>query len=198
MNANILVEALLPGLLTLLNPKLGEKVSRRHCERCHPCFCSLVLSHASQLWEKHTTYKQLVKGVYGIWTSSQDGGVGRHTVPPCTTKRKTTTNLKTKNNQNCQKIELYGNPTTKDLKEKHSSRLVGGAETGGQAERTQGKVAAGGPGQARLQLASKAVVGRPGEAVGCRPGRPTFACRKTGRNNWGDRQTWQPRIPVGK
>ena len=31
-------------------------------------------------------------------TSGQDGGIGRHTVPPGTTKRKTTTNLKTKNN----------------------------------------------------------------------------------------------------
>ena len=29
-------------------------------------------------------------------TSSQDGGIGRHTVPPRTTKRRTTTNLKTK------------------------------------------------------------------------------------------------------
>ena len=32
-----------------------------------------------------------------ILTSSQDGGVGRHTVPPHTTKR-TATNLKTKKN----------------------------------------------------------------------------------------------------
>ena len=31
------------------------------------------------------------------YTSGQDGDVGRHTVPPCTTKRRTTTNLKTKN-----------------------------------------------------------------------------------------------------
>ena len=30
--------------------------------------------------------------------SGQDGGIGRHTVPPCTTKR-TTANLKTKNNR---------------------------------------------------------------------------------------------------
>ena len=37
------------------------------------------------------------------FSSGQDGGVGRHTVPPCTTKRRTTTNLKIKNNQNCQK-----------------------------------------------------------------------------------------------
>ena len=47
-----------------------------------------------------------------------------------TTKRRTTTNLKTKNNQNCQKVELYGSPTLKELKKKHSSRPVGGAETG--------------------------------------------------------------------
>ena len=37
---------------------------------------------------------------------------------PCKTKRRTTTNLKTKNNQNCQKIELYGRLTTKELKKK--------------------------------------------------------------------------------
>ena len=58
-------------------------------------------------------------------------GIGRYTVPPRTTKR-TTTNLKTKNNQNCQKTEQYVSPTTKELKKKHSSRLVGGAETGSQ------------------------------------------------------------------
>ena len=43
--------------------------------------------------------------------SSQDGGIGRYTVPPRTTKI-STTNLKTKTNQKCQKIELYG---TKEL-----------------------------------------------------------------------------------
>ena len=52
-------------------------------------------------------------------------------MPPHTTER-TTTNLKTKNNQNCQKIELYGSPTTKELKKKHSSRPGGGVETGSQ------------------------------------------------------------------
>ena len=45
--------------------------------------------------------------------------------------KRITTNLKTKNNHNCQKIKLYGNPTTKELK-KHSSRLVEEKETGGQ------------------------------------------------------------------
>ena len=60
---------------------------------------------------------------------SQDGGIGRHTLSPHKTKR-TTTNLKTKNNQNCQKIELYRSPTTNDLKEKQSSRLAEGVEKG--------------------------------------------------------------------
>ena len=62
--------------------------------------------------------------------SGQDGDIGRYTLLPHTTKRRTTTNLKTKTNQNCQKIELYRNLTTKELKKKHSSRLVGGAERG--------------------------------------------------------------------
>ena len=62
-------------------------------------------------------------------TSSQDGGVGRHTVPPHTNKRRTTTNLKTKNTQNRQKIKLYGSPTTKELKKKQGGdRQLGGED----------------------------------------------------------------------
>ena len=49
--------------------------------------------------------------------------------------------------------------------------MVGGAETGSQAERTHGKVVAGGlsevadcgTGQARLQLAGEAAAGGPGD-----------------------------------
>ena len=61
----------------------------------------------------------------------------RRTTTKKKTKRRTTTNLKTKN-QNCQKIKLYGSPTSKDLK-KHLFRLIGGAE------RLYCKAAAGGP-----------------------------------------------------
>ena len=68
-------------------------------------------------------------------------------MPPCTTKRRTTTNLKTKNNQNCQKIKLYGSLTTKELKKKHSFRPVGGMETGSQ----------GGEDSARWQLVGQGV-----------------------------------------
>ena len=50
-------------------------------------------------------------------------------MPPHITIR-ITTNLKTKNTKNCQKIKLYGGPTTKDLKKPHLSRQIGGAETG--------------------------------------------------------------------
>ena len=51
--------------------------------------------------------------MHPLGTSGQDRGIGRHTLPPHTTKKRTTTHLKTKNNQNCQKIVLYGSLTTK-------------------------------------------------------------------------------------
>ena len=66
-----------------------------------------------------------------IGTSSQDGGIGRLTSPSRTTIRRITTNLKTKN-KNCQKIELYGNLTTKDFEKNHSPTQLGGAENGNQ------------------------------------------------------------------
>ena len=54
-------------------------------------------------------------------------------------------NLKTKTNQNCQKIELYESLTTKDLKKKHSSRLVGRAgRTWSKVMDWAGEVVAGG------------------------------------------------------
>ena len=49
-----------------------------------------------------------------------------------------------KTKQNCQKTKLYGSPTTKELKKKHSTKPVEGAEMGSWAERTHGKAAAGG------------------------------------------------------
>ena len=76
-------------------------------------------------------------------------------------QKKDNNKFKNKNTQNCQKIKLYGSPTTKELKKKHSSRLVGRAETGSWVKRTHGKAVAGGP----------------GEVVACRLGSPTFVCR---------------------
>ena len=68
---------------------------------------------------------------------------------------------------------MYGSLTTKELKKKkHSSRQVGGAETGSWSERTCGKVAA--RGHSSL----------------------TFACGQTGRNNGGARWTTHPGVPV--
>ena len=83
-------------------------------------------------------------------------------MPTHMTRIRTTTNSKTKNNQDCQKIELYGSLTTKELKKKHSFRQVGGAETSqaGGAEKTRwqgsswwagaGEVEAGGAGSPTL------------------------------------------------
>ena len=73
---------------------------------------------------------------------------------------------------------MYGSPITKEIKKKHSSRPVGGAETGSWAERTRGKAAAGGPsevadcgvGWEKLQLASESAAG----GLGDRPCNPEF------------------------
>ena len=69
---------------------------------------------------------------------------------------------KQKNMQNCQKIELHGSPTTKEIKKRniHPDQQEGRRWAAG-AERTGSQEAAGGPsrvancgtGQARLQLA---------------------------------------------
>ena len=61
------------------------------------CFWTLVMCQALR---NHSTDTY---GINEFRTPGQDGRVG-----PCRTKRRTTTNLKAKNNQNCQKIELYG------------------------------------------------------------------------------------------
>ena len=87
-------------------------------------------------------FENIKKFLEDFWPN---GDVGRYTLLPLTTKR-LTTNLKTKNNQNCQKIYLCGSPTAKELKKKHSSRPVGGVGTRSRVERTGGKATAGGPG----------------------------------------------------
>ena len=58
--------------------------------------------------------------------------------------------------KNCQKIELYGSPTTKELKKKHSFRLVEGVEIGSWVERTHSKAVAGVLGQARQWMVDQA------------------------------------------
>ena len=72
-------------------------------------------------------------------------------MPPCTTKRRTTTNLKTKNNQNCQKIRLYGSPTTRVKEE----TFIQTSRRGGDGQWGRRRVAA------RLQVENQ---GRPGSA----------------------------------
>ena len=110
-------------------------------------------------------------------TSSQDVGVGIQHCASSHSQRKDSNNLKT-NNQNWQKIELYGSPTTKEIKKKQPSRLVGGAEMGSRAQKTWDKVAAGRPsevvdcgvGWGKLQLAGQTAAGGPGD----RPCNPQF------------------------
>ena len=63
--------------------------------KLHKAAQSLTLSTREK---KQSTYKEETIKI-SDWTSGQDGGIGRHTVPP-RTKKRTITNLKTKNNQN--------------------------------------------------------------------------------------------------
>ena len=73
---------------------------------------------------------------------------------------------------------MYGSPTTKEIKKKHASRPVAGAERGSKAERTHRKVVAGrlsevvdcGAGWAQMQLACEAAAG----GQGARPHNPEF------------------------
>ena len=98
-------------------------------------------------------------------------------MPPHTTKRRSTTNLKIKNNKNYQKIKLYRSLTTKELKKKHSSRPVGGAEMGSMVREVSLQ------GSSWRTQAGEAAVGRPVQVVAHGPGGPTFACRQTRRNH---------------
>ena len=71
-------------------------------------------------------------------TPGQDVGIGRNASLLHATTRKITTNFKTNNTPNCQKIELHGSLTTKDFKKPHSFRRAGGVEMqswGGEARR---------------------------------------------------------------
>ena len=66
-------------------------------------------------------------------TSGQDGDISRFTLPPHTTKKRTTNLKTTTKKQNCQKIELYGNLKTKGLKKKkisHTGRRGGDEQLG--------------------------------------------------------------------
>ena len=47
-------------------------------------------------------------------------------------------------------MELYGSPTTKEIKKKHSPRLVGGTKMGSEAERIAARQRLGDP--ARRQI----------------------------------------------
>ena len=93
-------------------------------------------------------------------TSSQDGGIGRYTLPPHTNNQKKDNNkFKNKNNQNCQEIELYGSLTTKELTFIQTSRRGEHGQPGWRelVARWQQEIGAG-----------KVVIGRVGG--------PTFAC----------------------
>ena len=90
---------------------------------------------------------------------NQDGDVGRHTAPPRTTRTDRESNGK--------------GSDTKEIKNKHSSRPVGGAEMGTRVERTH--VAVAGPRLA--ECGTECGTNRAGSLTTSRPCGPTFAHR---------------------
>ena len=81
-------------------------------------------------------------------TSSQDGCVGRYTVPPRTTKTRSTTNLKTKTQRELTENQTEWKSDNQGIKEETFIQTCRRSETGSQAERTHGKAVAsrqGGP-----------------------------------------------------
>ena len=83
-------------------------------------------------------------------TSSQDVGICRYILPPCTTKRRTTTNLKSKKQPELPENRTVWKFDNQGVKEE---TFIGGTETGSQVEKTHGK------------------------EVADRAGGPTFVCR---------------------
>ena len=128
---------------------------------------------------KPSFHNNILKEYYcDLRTSGQDGGIGRYALHPHIMKRRTTTNLRTKTNQNCQKIELYGSLTTKELKKTfiQTSRRGGDGQLGQRRcwarqwlVEQAGEAAAGGLGSPTLG------VDKPGGTTGqrdrpCNPG----------------------------
>ena len=95
-----------------------------------------------------------VRKMNRILVENQDGGIGRHAAPSCTTR--------TDRKLNGKEVRHQGN-------KKHSSRPVGGAETGTGVERT--RVAVAGP---RLVECG---TNKAGSLTTSRPCGPTFAHR---------------------
>ena len=75
----------------------------------------------------------LMCGKFGLRneiSSGQDGGIGRYNLLPRTTKRRITTNLKAKNNQNCQTVWKTHNQGVKEETFIWSGRRGGDGQLG--------------------------------------------------------------------
>ena len=87
---------------------------------------------------------------------NQDGGVGRHTAPPRTTRTDRKSN---------------GKEVTKEIKNKHSPRPVGGVEMGSWGSRAEGTKG----NTARPRDVADCGTNGAGSATASRPRSPTFA-----------------------
>ena len=77
-------------------------------------------------------------------SSSQDGGIGRNPSPPCTTKRRKTTNIKSINNQKGQKNQTSWNSNNQRIKQ--SNRTTGPLRRWTERNRSEAADCGGGAG----------------------------------------------------
>ena len=130
------------------NPRKKPKQNRDN----QPIRCRVQNTGDQDAQGTHWVFQQHKKTVA---EENQDGGVGRHTVPPRT--------IRTDRKSNSKEVH------TKEIKNKHSSRPVGGSERGTRVERTP--VAVAGP---RLLECGTNWAGSPTTS---RPCGPTFMHR---------------------
>ena len=93
--------------------------------QCVTIWLSIVIQHT-------LIFQSQVLFIYKKKTGFRPRWRRRQTHCASSPNQKKDNNLKTKNNHSCQKIKLHGSSTTKEIKKKHSSRLVGGVEMGSQ------------------------------------------------------------------
>ena len=103
-------------------------------------------------------------------TYGQDGGIDRYTVPPSHNQKKGKNKFKNKNQPELPENQTVWKSDNQGLKEE--SFMQTGRRGGGGVERMCGTAVAG------------------------REGGPTLVCGYIRKNDWGARQTVQPRVPI--
>ena len=125
-------------------------------------------------------------------TSGQDGGIGRHAVPPQTTKRRTTKKLKTKKQPELIENQTIWKSDKQGLKEE---TLIQTSRRGGDGQLGREDSPQGGGWQTQRggglwTGTGQAAASRPHKVVAGRPCGPTFTHIDNWEEQWGSEADW--------